>query len=152
VRGPEFKCFVDGALMFTDHHQGFAKGRVALAAMGAARFRDIKVVSPDGKMLWDGLPQPPAPAQSASQASDSPAGSINLLSMVKLPGDGLMGVWERTAQGFYQVGSAGFKDAAKLRLPYTPTGEYDLRVLASRTEGNGAMALVLVYNGHEFAW
>ncbi|HEY7091035.1 MAG TPA: hypothetical protein VH518_23260, partial [Tepidisphaeraceae bacterium] len=152
VRGSDFRCFVDGTLLFTDHHQAFAKGRVGLAATGAARFRDIKVVSPDGKMLWDGLPQPPPQVQSASEASDPPAGSINLLSMVKLPGDGLMGVWERTAQGFYQVGSAGLKDAAKLRLPYTPSGEYDLRVLASRTEGNGALALVLVYNGHEFAW
>jgi hypothetical protein len=150
VRGSDFRCFVDGTLLFTDHHPGFSKGRVALAAMGPARFRDIKVSSPDGKMLWDGLPQPPA--EGPVLASDAGPGTINLLPMVQLPGDALMGVWERTAQGYYQVGSGGLKDAAKLRLPYKPSGEYDLRVLVSRTEGIGAVGLIMTYGGHEFGW
>jgi tRNA A-37 threonylcarbamoyl transferase component Bud32 len=60
VRGAKVRCALDGNPLFdyTDAH--FPKGRVGLGtANTAARFRNIKVTSADGKVLWDKLPDLP---------------------------------------------------------------------------------------------
>ncbi len=72
VRGPEFRCYLDGLLMFQGRYDEFSAGRVGLGTHdNTARFRDIEVTTPDGKTLWRGLPTPPG---GPSTADDEPAG------------------------------------------------------------------------------
>ena len=57
VRGPEVACYVDGKRFFRERDQRFTHGRVGLATYDAkARFRNIRVTTPDGATLWEGLP------------------------------------------------------------------------------------------------
>jgi predicted Ser/Thr protein kinase len=58
VRGPHCQCYVDEQLIFdfTDHsHLGGAVGLNTFKTK--ARFRNIKVTAPDGKILWEGVPE-----------------------------------------------------------------------------------------------
>ena len=46
--------------MFHDVDERFARGRIGLATWDAnARYRDIVITTPDGKVLWEGLPDLP---------------------------------------------------------------------------------------------
>jgi hypothetical protein len=58
VRGPAFRCFVDGDLVFQESDARFTRGQVGLSAWDTgARFKDIRVTSPDGRrLLLAGLP------------------------------------------------------------------------------------------------
>jgi hypothetical protein len=61
VREDRFRCFLNGERLFTCQDKRFTKGRIGLACTDCAcRFRDIKVVAPDGTLLWSGLPLLPA--------------------------------------------------------------------------------------------
>ena len=58
VRGAECWCYLDGDELLHDVDSRFTKGRVGLATWDAiARFRDVVITSPEGKVLWSGLPQ-----------------------------------------------------------------------------------------------
>jgi hypothetical protein len=58
VRGAESWCFLDGQELFHDIDDRFTHGRVGLATWDAsARFREIAITTPDGDVLWNGLPQ-----------------------------------------------------------------------------------------------
>jgi eukaryotic-like serine/threonine-protein kinase len=58
VRGAESWCFLDGQELFHDIDDRFTHGRVGLATWDAsARFREIAITTPEGEVLWSGLPQ-----------------------------------------------------------------------------------------------
>ena len=60
VRGAECWCYLDGQELLHDVDKRFTKGRVGLATWDAtARFRDIVVTTPDGEVLWKGVPDLP---------------------------------------------------------------------------------------------
>ena len=63
VRGNHFVCSIYDQATGTDirlfdyHDERHPKGRVGLQTFGSSvRFKNIKVTSPDGKVLWEGLP------------------------------------------------------------------------------------------------
>ena len=58
ARGDQIRCFVDGKQVFDTKNSAHAQGQVALGATpeAKARWKNIKVTAPDGKVLWDGLP------------------------------------------------------------------------------------------------
>ena len=57
IRGARFSCFVDDNLIFESSDPRFVDGRIGLATWStSARFRNIKVTDPAGKVLWQGLP------------------------------------------------------------------------------------------------
>jgi WD40 repeat protein/serine/threonine protein kinase len=57
VRSAEFWCYLDGQELFHDVDERFKQGRIGLATWDAnARYRDIVITTPDGKVLWKGLP------------------------------------------------------------------------------------------------
>jgi len=63
VRGSHFACFLDdlesgkATRLFDADDSRFSKGRVGLETfISSFRFKNIKVTSPDGKVLWEGLP------------------------------------------------------------------------------------------------
>jgi hypothetical protein len=60
VRGAECWCYLDGQMLLHDVDKRFTKGRIGLATWDAnARYRDIAITTPEGKVLWSGLPQLP---------------------------------------------------------------------------------------------
>jgi len=60
VRGPECWCYLDAQMLLHDVDKRFTKGRIGLATWDAnARYRDIVVTTPEGEILWSGLPQLP---------------------------------------------------------------------------------------------
>jgi hypothetical protein len=60
VFGSKFRCYLDGRLIFQLTDERFAKGRIGLSTKeSVVRFRDIRVTSPDGKLIWRGPPRLP---------------------------------------------------------------------------------------------
>jgi formylglycine-generating enzyme required for sulfatase activity/serine/threonine protein kinase len=60
VRGAECWCYVDGRELLHDVDKRFTSGRIGLATWDAtARFRDVVVTTPEGDVLWKGLPDVP---------------------------------------------------------------------------------------------
>jgi 3-keto-disaccharide hydrolase len=60
VRGPICRCLLDGELWFEQTDTRFKQGCVGLGSPATnVRFRDIKVTSVDGTILWEGLPKLP---------------------------------------------------------------------------------------------
>jgi WD40 repeat protein len=58
VRGERFTAYLDGQPVFSASDSANPKGRVGLRAWeSVCRFRNVKVTSPDGKTLWEGLPE-----------------------------------------------------------------------------------------------
>jgi serine/threonine protein kinase/formylglycine-generating enzyme required for sulfatase activity len=62
ARGDTFRAYLDGVLQFEQTDARFTHGRICLFTnKAAARFRRIKVSDPQGKVLFEGLPElPPA--------------------------------------------------------------------------------------------
>ena len=57
IRGDEYRTFLDGVEMFFCKNQPLSNGRIGLGThQSAAHFKDIVVSTPDGKILWSGLP------------------------------------------------------------------------------------------------
>jgi serine/threonine protein kinase len=74
VRGAEFWCYLDGQELFHDVDERFVRGRIGLATWDAnARYRDIVVKTPDGKVVWNGLPDLPGRKAGEPSAPDSAA-------------------------------------------------------------------------------
>jgi formylglycine-generating enzyme required for sulfatase activity/serine/threonine protein kinase len=60
ARGDTFRAYLDGVLQFEQTDARFAHGRICLFTLDtAARFRRIKVSDPQGKVLFEGLPELP---------------------------------------------------------------------------------------------
>jgi hypothetical protein len=58
VRGQRCQCFLDEELLFDFTDQMQARGAVGFRTWAtSARFRNIKVTAPDGKVLWEGVPE-----------------------------------------------------------------------------------------------
>jgi WD40 repeat protein len=57
ARGKKLTTYVDGRRTFTTTDSAHASGRVGLRAWeSVCRFRNLKVTTPNGKTLWQGLP------------------------------------------------------------------------------------------------
>jgi serine/threonine protein kinase len=61
VRGSSIECLVDGATVVKKDHDRYKDGRVGLRTFKThARFRNLKVTDPTGKVLFEGLLELPA--------------------------------------------------------------------------------------------
>jgi formylglycine-generating enzyme required for sulfatase activity len=61
VRGDTFRAYLDGVLRFEQIDGRFTHGRICLFTSDtAARFRRIRVSDPQGKVLFEGLPELPS--------------------------------------------------------------------------------------------
>jgi serine/threonine protein kinase len=76
VRKSKVECYLDGDLIFQDSRSAFKYGRIGLrTGRMQARFRRIKVTAPDGRVLFEGLPDVAAPTDAFEGfAGGSPAG------------------------------------------------------------------------------
>ena len=73
VRGNQFDCYVYDNGSLAVHYQAtdnsFPNGRVGLqTGLSTWRFRNISVTSPDGSVLWNGLPAPDSAARAPTNA------------------------------------------------------------------------------------
>src|SRR5262249_25668029 len=60
LRGQDVSCYLEDVLLFEQKDELFASGRIGLRTVDTvARFRDIMVTDPAGKILWSGLPPLP---------------------------------------------------------------------------------------------
>lgn len=61
VRGKLVRAFLNGERILATENSSFVNGRVGLGSWNTTtvRFRDISVTSPDGTLLWSGLPMLP---------------------------------------------------------------------------------------------
>jgi formylglycine-generating enzyme required for sulfatase activity/serine/threonine protein kinase len=68
VRGDTFRAYLDGVLQFEPSADArFTHGRICLFTDAAtARFRRIKVTDPNGKALFEGLPELPSPSNNTT--------------------------------------------------------------------------------------
>jgi len=105
VRGNHVACFLYDSGSGEDHRlfdvydDRFARGRVGLETfISSFRFKNIKVTSPDGKVLWEG---PPAvglttTAVPSRPASREPDGWVSLLNMIPGPSSSFAGSRSRS--------------------------------------------------------
>jgi hypothetical protein len=57
VRGPRCQCFLDEELLFDFTDRDHLRGAVGFRTWATkVRFRNIRVTSPDGRILWEGVP------------------------------------------------------------------------------------------------
>jgi serine/threonine protein kinase len=58
VRGSRCQCFLDDMLLFNFTDQNHLRGAVGFRTWATkARFRNIQVTAPDGRVLWEGVPE-----------------------------------------------------------------------------------------------
>ena len=58
ARGEQIRCFLDEEKLFEFADCKYPRGGIGLGTYGSSvRWKDIKVTAPDGKVLWDGLPE-----------------------------------------------------------------------------------------------
>lgn len=59
VRGDKIRCHIDDEQVFDYKNDAFTRGQVALGTTSdsRARWKNIQVATPGGKLLWDGLPE-----------------------------------------------------------------------------------------------
>jgi Domain of Unknown Function (DUF1080) len=58
VRGSRCQCFLDDIRLFDFTDQNHLRGAVGFRTWATkARFRNIKVTAPDGRVLWEGVPE-----------------------------------------------------------------------------------------------
>jgi serine/threonine protein kinase/formylglycine-generating enzyme required for sulfatase activity len=132
VRGDTFQIYLDGVLQFEQTDARFTHGRICLLTdTAAARFRRIKVSDPQGKVLFEGLPELP-PASNKT----TPKGTIGR--SFRLPTTGETGAksaqkrWaERVKTPVISTNSIGIK------LALIPPGEFQMGSPKSERDRGG---------------
>jgi hypothetical protein len=102
VRGQHIQGFQDGKLILDLSRQECPRGAVGVRTWETeVRFRNLKVTAPDGKVLWEGLPELPEHAPASKPATEAP----------RAAGDGFLPLfngknlssWQRVASARWTV-------------------------------------------------
>ncbi len=73
VRGAEYVCFLDGEKLFAGTDPDITAGRVGLCSYHtSARYRNFKVTTPTGAVLWEGPPEVPGEEKAGGVTKDDP--------------------------------------------------------------------------------
>src|SRR5262249_28058685 len=152
VRGREFACFIDGQPVANGMDGGFTQGRISLGSHSSAtRFRDLKVTSPDGAVMMDGIPDvtllPASTHDTSARALPPEITRVDLLAQVNPNRDTLQGQWT-LAEG--KLISSGMQ--SQIQFPYIPNGEYDYRVQFERATAEKSVCMIVSFNGHMLGW
>jgi len=77
IRGPAYRCFVDDRMLFQHTDPRFSDGRLQLRTWSTtARFRNIKVTDPAGKVLLEGMPDLPGVEPAAAAPASGRMGGF----------------------------------------------------------------------------
>ena len=157
VRKTHWRCEVGGKTL-TSLDAGFIKGRIGLNTHKTeAAFRNIEVRSPEGTLLWKGLPRLPgqAPTADKNKSDAAPpqtyleptnARHVDLLKLIDPSTDAVAGDWMR--RGDSLISESGKND--RIECPYTPPEEYDL-IMKIVPKGGEAIGFVGVSSLGQFA-
>jgi formylglycine-generating enzyme required for sulfatase activity/serine/threonine protein kinase len=129
TRGDTFRAYLDGVLQFEQTDARFTHGRICLFTnSAAARFRRIQVSDPQGKVLFEGLPELPP-------ASNNTTPKANIADNPRLPTAGETAAksaqkqWaERSKTPVISTNSLGMK------LALIPPGEFAMGSPASEKQ------------------
>ncbi len=132
VRGDTFRAYLDGALQFEQTDPRFTHGRICLFTWdAAARFRRIKVSDPQGKTLFEGLPELP-PATNSTTPKANIGHSSRLLTTGETAAKSAQQQWaERLKTPVISTNSLGMK------LALIPPGEFQMGSPESERQRNG---------------
>jgi formylglycine-generating enzyme required for sulfatase activity/serine/threonine protein kinase len=132
VRGDTFRAYLDGVLQFEQTDARFARGRICLFTWDtAARFRRIKVSDPQGKVLFDGLPELP-PASDNTTAKANMGNSPHVLTAGETAAKSAQKQWaERLKAPVISTDSLGIK------LALIPPGEFPMGSPKSERQRRG---------------
>jgi len=121
ARGDTFRAYLDGVLQFEQTDARFAHGRICLyTANAAARFRRIKVSDPQGKVLFEGLPELP-PASDKTNPKANIGQSSRVLTAGETAAKSAQKQWvERLKTPVISTNSLGMK------LALIPPGEFQM--------------------------
>lgn len=107
----------------------------------------------------EGLPTQPNPTMPTQPVPKSPPvvaalpvsfeATLDLLPLIDPPQDAVAGDWQFNMSGELASDAAM---GARIRIPYRPPAEYDLRTLFSRSGGNEDMRQILVGGGKQFSF
>jgi len=111
-------------------------GLVLLAVLGLA-----------GLLLTRSRPQPTSPQAAHEDGAPPRSATVDLLPLIDPAKDSVYGKWQFNDAGELSSDNA---QAARVRIPYQPPVEYDLRVAVTRTASNGGMAQIILGNGRQF--
>ena len=152
VRGSFYRCYVDGKQWLQTQDESFTHGKVGLGVWNSSnRFRDIKVTTPDGTIMWSGPPdlsKLPRFALDRSNLLVPPLSRIDLLNQAEPARDTLAGNWTLGKDSL--TSSAGA--SAQIEFPHAPTGDYDYRVEFSRSTGESPISLIFPAGGQMCDW
>jgi serine/threonine protein kinase len=152
VRGSTYRCYVDGKEWLQTQDEAFTHGKCGIGAWNSSnRFRDIKVTSPDGTVLWNGPPDLSSLPRFAIERSNllaPPLSRIDLLNQFDPSRDTLSGNW--TVDKNSLTSTAG--SPAQIEFPYSPTADYDYRIEFTRTTGDSPISLIFPANGQICDW
>jgi hypothetical protein len=81
------------------------------------------------------------------QAAGGPLTEINLIALIDLPKDKVVGEWAMDGGRLYCVEKVPF---ARIQIPYIPPEEYDVLAVVTRTENNECLQIGLVRGGAQF--
>ena len=121
ARGDTFRAYLDGVLQFEQTDARFTHGRICLFTVDtAARFRRIKISDPQGKVLFEGLPELP-PASNNTTPKASIDNSSRLLTAGETAAKTAQKQWaERLKSPVISTNSLGIK------LALIPPGEFQM--------------------------
>lgn len=89
------------------------------------------------------MPDLSAPAEKAAPSSTAAPGMVNLLGRIDPARDAVSGEWRMENGALLTPADAG----VRLRLPYEPPPEYEIKLEAVRLEGKGTLGLGLLVGG-----
>lgn len=132
VRGASFRASLDGVMKCQQSDARFTHGRIALfTSIATARFRQIRVSNPEGRTLFEGLPELP-PVDSQGIAKANTGNQPRLLT-----------VGETAAKNEQQQWAARLKipvistNSLGMKLTLIPPGEFQMGSIDSERERRG---------------
>ncbi|OYV86037.1 MAG: hypothetical protein B7Z73_12455 [Planctomycetia bacterium 21-64-5] len=99
----------------------------------------------DGPPALDGPPSAPEPPKPSVPLAS--AESVDLLKQVDMARDHVNGNWKRDAEALVSPRLL----VAKIELPFAPSGDYELTIVAERLSGNDSFIVGLVIDGRQVA-
>jgi serine/threonine protein kinase len=152
TRGGNVKLFIDNQEVFAAHDENLTHGAIGLGTRNpCVRFRDIKVLSPSGSLLWDVQSRignlDPAVLDTNTIGAPPEFRKVNLLATVRPRVDAHEGLW-LMRNGIL----SGQGPGAQLSFTYAPSGEYEYRISINRVMGIQPIAMIAAQSGYAFAW
>ena len=150
--GDTLTLSVNGQPLLITHDSSHSAGTVSVGGLGSGLFKDVAMFIPTRESLVADNRKPPAePMSEESPAGDQAAtshGNVDLLKLADPTKDVIIGKWSLKedviiGKWLFADGSLMLTEWGRMMLPSSVEGNYDLEVEFTRTEGDGAIFVIL---------